>query len=659
MIDSPKLLEVVRGNIETLCCHFFPNGKKVNGEWKLGNVSGAEGNSLGVCLSADKAGLWHDRATGEKGNFVKLIESSKNLTFPGAAQEIGRILGVDLSTHYQPNEINWDRCARLASEHVNRMAIWRGLSEQFVKWLSEHDLLRVYGNNGSERWVFPVHMNGKISGCHSRPVEWAGPDRCPWLILPEKKKGGPGVQPLMIGDLANARSVHVFESQWDMFAVCDRLNLHETDSAAAFCTRGSANGGLVSTMPDTVSEVFLWQQNDDAGTQWTDAIIRKLPITATARLVKTPSEFEDPNDWILKGRATSDGLFTAISAAVALQAPKQEEPAGETEGGKDSLDWLQPRATSFLTTIQPDEILRGILYKGCKGILTGGSKSYKTWALMDIAYCVGNGLLWWGTHTLQCPVTYLDFEHIDYDFRWRMEQIAAAHGKGSIDAVKRIGLRSRRLTTGHWTEIREQITKGNSGLVVADPTYKLLPPRGDENAAGDIAEVTHTFDVLSEQTGAAVIYAQHYSKGNQAQKESIDRAAGSGVWARDADAIICMTKHDAGDDCLTIETTLRSFPRIEPFVVRWNLPLFERAPDLDPADLKQSSKPGGSTAKYSIDDLVKTLGVKDLKTEEFKKLVQSETGMSHGKFYELLKAGQTQGKLHKSQTDDKWEVVRK
>jgi hypothetical protein len=331
----------------------------------------------------------------------------------------------------------------------------------------------------------------------------------------------------------------------------------------------------------------------------------------------------------------------------------------ETNAEENSFEWLQPKPTSTLTSEAPDQILRGILYKGCKGILTGGSKSYKTWTLMDIGYCVANGLLWWGTHTLKCPVIYLDFEHIDYDFRWRMEQIATAHGNGSIDAIRRIGLRSRRLTDKHWKEIYKYVSASGSGLVIADPTYKLLPPRGDENSAGDIAEVTHIFDRLADETGAATIYAQHYSKGNQAQKESIDRAAGSGVWARDADAIICMTKHAEGDDCLTIEMTLRSFTRIEPFVVRWKLPLFERATDLDPTDLKQSAKTGGSVARYSISDLLECLGNNDLTTTEFQKSVHSETGMSAGKFYELLKTGQKQGKLHKSKIDGKWEAVRK
>jgi len=35
------------------------------------------------------------------------------------------------------------------------------------------------------------------------------------------------------------------------------------------------------------------------------------------------------------------------------------------------------------------------------------------------------------------------------------------------------------------------------------------------------------------KTGAAVGFGAHYSKGNQAGKEAIDRVSGSGVFARD------------------------------------------------------------------------------------------------------------------------------
>jgi AAA domain len=325
MIDTQKLGEVVASNIERLCRHFFPNGRKESGEWKIADISGAEGNSLGISLSADKAGLWIDRATDDKGDFPLLLMNSRNLLFLEAVDEISRCLSIDLSSHNgsEPPGIDWTSCVKLSKEHASRLANWRGLSEQFVGWLVETDLVRVYNKNGAQRWVFPVHLDERVAGCHSRPIEWAGPERCPWLILPKKEKGGPGVQPWIIGDLGSAQTVHVFESQWDMFAVCDRLSLHLTDGVAALCTRGAQNAKL-ARIPDATREAYLWQQNDAAGQSWSESIARHLPIVTAAKFVTTPGEYEDPNAWT-KGGATTEDLYAAISAALPISPPKQEE----------------------------------------------------------------------------------------------------------------------------------------------------------------------------------------------------------------------------------------------------------------------------------------------------------------------------------------------
>jgi len=340
---------------------------------------------------------------------------------------------------------------------------------------------------------------------------------------------------------------------------------------------------------------------------------------------------------------------------------KEKIAAGEVmrngeEPESEDLSWLKPKLVSELTTVQPDQILRGILYQSCKMVLMAGSKGLKTWTLMDIAYCVANGLLWWGVHTKQCPVFYLDWELLDFDFRWRMEQIAKAHGKGSIEAVHRFGLRGKNLTQEYWSKIYEYMRAGNAGLALADPTYKLLGER-DENAARDIAQVTAVFDKLTQETGASAIYAQHFSKGNQAGKESIDRGAGSGVWARDADAIVTMTKHKQGDDYLSIEHTLRSFPRINPFVVHWVMPLFERKDDLDPSDLKQKPSNQGREKTFIVKDLMDCLGSKQLTTSEFLDVFLEKKKSSPATFHRLMAEAKKDGLIHKCAIDQKWEKV--
>ena len=74
--------------------------------------------------------------------------------------------------------------------------------------------------------------------------------------------------------------------------------------------------------------------------------------------------------------------------------------------------------------------------------------------------------------------------------------------------------------------------------VIIDPIYKVLT--GDENSADQMAHFCNQFDKVATQLKSAVIYCHHHSKGLQGAKRSMDRASGSGVFARDPDAMLDM-----------------------------------------------------------------------------------------------------------------------
>src|SRR4029077_10036217 len=95
----------------------------------------------------------------------------------------------------------------------------------------------------------------------------------------------------------------------------------------------------------------------------------------------------------------------------------------------------------------------------------------------------------------------------------------------------------------------------------------------------------------------------HYPKGNASKKEAIDRASGSGVFARHADGIITLTKHKT-DQAYSVEAELRSFKRMQPFVVKFEYPLMRVAEDLDPADLKARA---GAPKKHDVPKLLECL----------------------------------------------------
>ncbi|MBV9107356.1 MAG: hypothetical protein JO313_15170 [Verrucomicrobia bacterium] len=93
-IDWQKLSDFERERAEDICVLFFSRGKKENGEWKIGDISGKAGDSLGIQLTGPNAGLWHERAGSGGGRLRKLIAQSRNLSDEAAVDEIERAFGV-------------------------------------------------------------------------------------------------------------------------------------------------------------------------------------------------------------------------------------------------------------------------------------------------------------------------------------------------------------------------------------------------------------------------------------------------------------------------------------------------------------------------------------------------------------------------------------
>ncbi len=313
--------------------------------------------------------------------------------------------------------------------------------------------------------------------------------------------------------------------------------------------------------------------------------------------------------------------------------------------------------------ILPDDVIVGVLHHGGKMVLGGASKSYKTWLHIDTAISVATGTHWLGRFpTKRGRVLYINLEIQSGFFAKRIKTICDERQLKIEEGYLRVwNLR------GHAADVSTLLPRLLRGigrdqfiLIIIDPIYKLLGGR-DENKAGDIATLLNEIESLAVATGAGVAFGAHYSKGNQASKESIDRVGGSGVFARDPDTILNFTRHEQ-EDCFTVDATLRNHPPIQPFVVRWEYPLMCPDDTLDPAKLKKPKI--GLQSKYQVQDLETVLaaecskrsGIAGPKTVEFQRRVCEETGMSKATFYELLRQGKGQ-RFRKE--DDFWQVVQK
>lgn len=299
---------------------------------------------------------------------------------------------------------------------------------------------------------------------------------------------------------------------------------------------------------------------------------------------------------------------------------------------------------------RPPELVTGMLHQGSKLIVGGTSKGRKTYSLIDLAVAVATGHSWWGFDCAQGEVCYINFEIQEAFFCERVTTICDKKGV-TLGPGMLVGWNLRGHGEGIENLMNELLAVLRSRkfvLIIFDPIYKALGDR-DENKAGDVASMLNELEKIAVQTGAAIAFGAHYSKGNQAAKESIDRIGGSGVFARDPDSILTMTPHEE-EDAFTVEATLRNFKPMAPFVVKWDWPLFQRDPNLDPESLRQAKGAKGNNGqfaqKFSTTQLLEQLSVIDgvLPKDACKTLYDSHN-MSRAAVYRLKNELQAKGLL--------------
>lgn len=227
--------------------------------------------------------------------------------------------------------------------------------------------------------------------------------------------------------------------------------------------------------------------------------------------------------------------------------------------------------------MQP-ELIHGILRRGHKMLISGSSKAGKSFLLMELSIALAEGSRWLGLKCEKSKVLYINLEIDEASCVNRFIKIYKAL---NIKTPAKNSLMIWNLR-GHSKPIDKLVPKivrrvkdNGFDAIIIDPIYKVLT--GDENSASDMSYFCGQFDRLASETGCSIIYCHHHSKGAQGAKRAMDRASGSGVFARDPDAQLDMielqTTKDMDeemtfmDDDRTpwrLETSLREFANPRP-----------------------------------------------------------------------------------------------
>lgn len=200
-------------------------------------------------------------------------------------------------------------------------------------------------------------------------------------------------------------------------------------------------------------------------------------------------------------------------------------------------------------------LIDGVLRQGHKMLIAGPSKAGKSYALIELCCAIAEGRTWFGFNCTKGKVMYVNLELDRASCLHRFKDVYSSLGwsadnLGNIDIWN---LRGKSVPMDKLAPklIRRALKKDYIAIII-DPIYKVIT--GDENSADQMAKFCNQFDKVCTELGCAVIYCHHHSKGVQGGKKSMDRASGSGVFARDPDALLDLIELDITDTLRKSET---------------------------------------------------------------------------------------------------------
>lgn len=199
-------------------------------------------------------------------------------------------------------------------------------------------------------------------------------------------------------------------------------------------------------------------------------------------------------------------------------------------------------------------LIDGVLRQGHKMLIAGPSKAGKSYALIELCCAIAEGKKWLEWQCTQGRVMYVNLELDRASCLHRFKDVYTALGitPNNLSNIDIWNLRGRSVPMDKLApKLIRRASKKNYIAIIIDPIYKVIT--GDENSADQMAHFCNQFDKVCTELGCAVIYCHHHSKGAQGGKRSMDRASGSGVFARDPDALIDLVELELNDDILKQE----------------------------------------------------------------------------------------------------------
>ena len=321
-LTAAQIADRLAASAQDVASYLLPSGKLKAGEWCVGDVGGAAGESLKVRVTGGKAGVWRDFAQDVGGDLLDLWAQSRGMSILDAMRDASDYLGI------QPPDIGRKPAATVkapqgAAKASEDVGVWQWLTE--ARKLPEASLraYRVGSHRGAV--VLPAFApDGKAI----QYLKYRAPGE-------KKFWSEQGGEPCLFGWQAiapDAREVVICEGELDAIA------WHAYGYPALSPTNGACNLGWIETEFDHLARfdtIYLAFDMDSAGQ---DALPKVAERLGLSRCRKVVLPHKDANACLMAG-VPGDEIFDAAKAAGTFDPPELVAASALVD---DVIDLLHP-----------------------------------------------------------------------------------------------------------------------------------------------------------------------------------------------------------------------------------------------------------------------------------------------------------------------------
>lgn len=291
-MNAKELAQRMAQEAATIIPYLLPRGKKKGSEWKAGDLTGGEGDSLSVRLTGSKAGVWSDFATGQAGDILDLWANCKCQSIPEAINEAKRFLGINDAMPMREKKAYTLPKKPQCSKPKGKVQQWlnsRGIEDRTIDAFKVAEMER----DGKFYAVFPYLRDGQLINAKYRNAD-------------EKKdmRQEAGAEPCLYG-------WHTIDPKARQVAICegeiDAMTLHQAGIPALSCNAGAGNFQWLENDYDRLDrfdDILIAYDDDEQGNKGAQELIRRLGVERCRRM--TFEGKKDANEYLLSGADGED-----------------------------------------------------------------------------------------------------------------------------------------------------------------------------------------------------------------------------------------------------------------------------------------------------------------------------------------------------------------